>query len=239
MVTSNMIFTGSRSTSLHEKGRALLLIAVSSFALCAPLASAQQIVIRLLDDDGTAVRDAVVELLSDSAVAPTSLGMQEAEIDQQNKEFVPTVTTLVAGGSASFPNSDDILHHVYSFSSAKTFDTPLYGSDASSEYREMFDVPGVVEIGCNIHDWMLAYIYVGESGLMAISDEAGEAQLANIPPGEYRLRVWHSRLDAPKNSIEQDIVIAAGGSEAVELTLELARDRRVRRAPSANRKRYR
>lgn len=239
MTTTKMILSDNKSMVAHRKIQKLLLISISTLVLCAPVVSAQGIILRLLDADGAPVPGAVMELLSDTAAASTSTGMREAQIDQVDKEFVPTVTTIVAGGSASFPNSDDILHHVYSFSQAKTFDTPLYGSDASSEYREMFDVPGVVEIGCNIHDWMLAYIYVGQSDLMAISNDVGVANLVNIPPGQYRMRVWHSRLDAPQNSVVQEIVIEAGRTEQVELTLELARDRRVRRAPSANRKRYR
>jgi plastocyanin len=234
-----MILTDNKSMVFQRIIEKLVLVAISSFVLCVPMVSAQEIVLHLLDADGAPVSGAVMELLSDSAVASVTAELREARIDQLDKEFVPTVTTIVAGGSASFPNSDDILHHVYSFSQAKTFDTPLYGSDASSQYREMFEVPGVVEIGCNIHDWMLAYIYVGESDLMAISDDVGVAGLANIPPGQYRLRVWYSRLDAPQNSVEQDIVIQAGRTEELELTLPLARDRRVRRAPSANRKRYR
>ena len=225
--------------SSHGKIQNLIAAAICSFVLFAPIVSAQEIVLRLLDADGAPVPDAVMELLSDAGVTSVLTSMREAQIDQLDKEFVPTVTTIVAGGSANFPNSDDILHHVYSFSQAKTFDTPLYGSDANSQYGEMFDVPGVIEIGCNIHDWMLAYIYVGESDLMAISNDVGVASLANIPPGQYRLRVWHSRLDAPDNSVEIDIAIEAGRTEELNLTLELARGRRVRRAPSANRKRYR
>lgn len=217
-------------------------ITVAGVAFCSllfPLASAEEVLVRLTDSNGEPVVDAVMELLSGSVVESGSTEMREARIDQVDKEFVPTVTTIVAGGGASFPNSDDILHHVYSFSPAKTFDTPLYGSDANSEYREMFDVPGVVEIGCNIHDWMLAYIYVGGSELMAISDSTGVASLDNVPPGRYRLRVWHSRLDAPQNIFEQDVTIAVDSGAESALTLELVRDRRVRRAPSANRKRYR
>ena len=239
MITTNMILTDNKTLALPEKLQKLVLMTITSFVLWAPIVSAQGIVLHLIDADGAPVPGSVMELLADSATASTSTRPREARIDQLDKEFIPTVTAIVAGGSASFPNSDDILHHVYSFSQAKTFDTPLYGTDADSQYREMFDVPGVVEIGCNIHDWMLAYIYVGESALMAISDDAGVASLADIPPGQYRLRVWHSRLDAPQNSVEQDIVIEAGRTEELELTLGLARDRRVRRAPSANRKRYR
>ncbi|GJM14062.1 MAG: hypothetical protein DHS20C12_24650 [Pseudohongiella sp.] len=215
------------------------LMLLACCTLLAPVTHAQEFSLRLVDADGAPIADAVMELLSDAEIQTGSSEMREAQIDQRDKEFVPTVTTIVVGDGVSFPNSDDILHHVYSFSEAKTFDTPLYGRDESSQYREMFDTPGVVEIGCNIHDWMLAYIYVGQSELMAISDEAGIASLSGIPPGEYRLRVWHSRLDAPQNRVEQDLSIEAGSTAELALTLELARDRRVRRAPSANRKRYR
>lgn len=227
----------NRRLSAIETIKILFFTLPAVFSLLSPAAAAQELTLRLLDANGSPVVNGVMELLSDSPFESTTL--LEAQIDQRDKEFVPAVTTIVAGGSASFPNSDDILHHVYSFSDAKTFDTPLYGSDASSQYREIFDVPGVVEIGCNIHDWMLAYIYVGESSLMAISNEAGVARLAEIPSGQYRLRVWHSRLDAPQNSFEQELVIEVDSNEELTLTLELARDRRVRRAPSANRKRYR
>ncbi|MEX0963100.1 MAG: methylamine utilization protein [Pseudohongiellaceae bacterium] len=215
----------------------MLMIVLSSFNTQS--VSAQGITLRLQDGDGEPLQGAVMELLRDATDASASEQMLEAEIDQRDKEFIPAVTAIVAGGSISFPNSDDILHHVYSFSPAKTFDTPLYGSDADSQYRELFDVPGVIEIGCNIHDWMLAYIYIGQSELMAISDDLGIASLTNLPAGQYTLKVWHSRLDAPQNSLEQDLIIEAGRTAELELTLDLLRDRRVRRAPSANRKRYR
>jgi plastocyanin len=202
-------------------------------------ASAQEVVLKLHNSDGEPIVGAVMELLSSKPLGSSARAIENVAIDQRDKEFIPTVTTLVVGTSVGFPNSDDILHHVYSFSAAKTFDTPLYGSDVSNEYPEVFDVPGVIEIGCNIHDWMLAYIYVGESALMAISDEQGLASLTDLPAGEYTLKVWHSRLDAEKNSIQQSIVVEQGGSLELALTLDLVRDRRVRRAPSANRKRYR
>ena len=170
-----------------QKAAGFVFAVSVSFALLTSFASAQGVVLRLQDSDGEPVVEAVMELLSDSASSSTSTALQEVEIDQRDKEFIPSVTTVVAGGSASFPNSDDILHHVYSFSPAKTFDTPLYGSDVDSQYAEVFDVPGVIEIGCNIHDWMLAYIYVGQSELMAISDEQGVVSLTGMAPGSYNL----------------------------------------------------
>lgn len=224
-------------TSLKKVTQQLFPIALV-FVISAPLV-AEEVSLRLLNSSGEPIQGAVFELFSGSAESPTRRPANETQIDQLDKEFIPTVTAIVAGESVSFPNSDDILHHVYSFSPAKTFDTPLYGRDANREYSELFDVPGVVEIGCNIHDWMLAYIYIGESELMAVSDGSGIATLEDIAPGEYTLKVWHSRLDAPQNFLEQTLVVEAGRSVEMEMTLDLMRDRRVRRAPSANRKRYR
>ncbi len=139
----------------------------------------------------------------------------------------------------SFPNSDDILHHVYSFSAANTFNIPLYGQGENNDYFEVFPETGIVEIGCNIHDWMLAYIYVGETSLMAVSDEYGMAGLQNLPAGSYQLRVWHDRLASDGNVLLQDVTLTEGASAELQLSLELQRDRRLRRAPSANRSRYR
>lgn len=104
--------------SLQKTAKFVFAVSVS-FVLLNSFASAQGVVLRLQNNDGEPVVDAVMELLTDSANSSTSTAVQEVEIDQRDKEFIPSVTTVVAGGSASFPNSDDILHHVYSFSPAK------------------------------------------------------------------------------------------------------------------------
>ena len=103
----------------------------------------------------------------------------------------------------------------------------------------MLDNPGVIEIGCNIHDWMLAYIYVGQSRLMAITDESGMAIVNDIPPGEHSYSVWHARLDTPDNVLRDDVVIPDSGVTEVQLQQSLQRDRRIRRAPSSSQERYR
>lgn len=202
-------------------------------------AGAQSLQVILSDNNGDPVSDAVIELL-----LPAELGAQyqspgEHFIDQLDKEFVPHVTTVVAGGEIGFPNSDAILHHVYSFSTPRTFNIPLYGRGENDDYRQSFPDSGVVEIGCNIHDWMLAYIYVGKTQLMAISDSEGSAIIENLPPGDFQLQIWHARLDEPANVMVRDISLVEGERSSIELALSLQRDRRIRRAPSANRNRYR
>ena len=207
------------------------------FLVMPAFACAQSLSVQISTPTGEPIVGAVIELiLPDSLRAQYAMSMAQ-QVDQIDKEFAPNVTTVVAGSQVSFPNSDDILHHVYSFSPVKTFNIPLYGRGENNDFVESFAEPGIVEIGCNIHDWMLAYIYVGESSLLAISDEAGIAELDSVPAGDFELKIWH-----PRSATETDLQrlsISAGDVTEHQIQLELVRDRRVRRAPSANRNRYR
>lgn len=208
----------------------LYLIAASSYG--------QHLEVTLIDASGEVIEDAVIEVVLPAAIASQHAAISEVTIDQVDKEFVPTITTIVAGSKIHFPNSDDILHHVYSFSPINTFDIPLYGNDIEARFVEEFPQAGVVEIGCNIHDWMLAYIYVAESSKVAISDEAGKARIENLPAGTYPVRVWHARLPRGTDYHMESVTLQ---NDTVELrvSLDLERDRRIRRAPAANSKRYR
>jgi len=208
----------------------LFLIATSSYG--------QHLEVTLVDASGAAIEDAVIEVVLPAAIAAQHATISEGTIDQVDKEFVPTITTVVAGSRIHFPNSDDILHHVYSFSPIDTFDIPLYGNDVAARFVEEFPLAGVVEIGCNIHDWMLAYIYVAESSKVAISNDAGIARIENLPAGTYPVRVWHARL--PRGTdYHMETVTVQNATVELQVSLDLERDRRIRRAPSANSKRYR
>ena len=118
----------------------------------------------------------------------------DSSVDQQQKEFVANFTVISRGSRVNFPNSHDILHHVYSFSSAKVFELPRYGNGQNIDYYEPFEQPGVVDLGCNIHDWMLGYIYLSETSLAVKTGAAGEAVIAGIPAGLYLERIAALRL---------------------------------------------
>ncbi|MFK7862688.1 MAG: hypothetical protein AB8B95_00530 [Pseudohongiellaceae bacterium] len=203
------------------------------------LGVAQSLSVLLQDDEGNPIDQAVVEILLPENLRSEFAQLADIKVDQLDKEFVPHVSTVVAGSRVSFPNSDDILHHVYSFSPLNTFNIPLYGKDQQAEYSQAFNDSGVIEIGCNIHDWMLAYVYVAETVLHGASDESGFVKLSNLPAGEFQLRVWHSRLDEEDVLSTRTIALNQGEITEMEITLELQRDRRVRRAPSSSRSRYR
>lgn len=160
--------------------------------------STGSLVFQVRDSSGKPVPDAAV--WATPAAPPEALPEpEEATIDQINKEFVPHVTVVRVGTPVLFPNQDDIRHHVYSFSAPKRFELPLYKGEPAEPV--VFDTPGTVALGCNIHDSMVAHVVVVETPFFAVTDAEGAARISGLPAGECEVDVWHPRLRAdPKNA---------------------------------------
>lgn len=120
-----------------------------------------------------------------------SLRGRKATIAQQGREFKPYLTIVQTGTAIDFPNKDAIKHHIYSFSPAKTFEIKLYAGKPAKPV--VFDKAGEVALGCNIHDWMEAHVLVVDTPYFAKSDTSGRVLIDRVPPGRYRLRLWHPR----------------------------------------------
>lgn len=157
---------------------------------------------------GVPLEGAVVSLHGSAAPRPGA-----AVMDQRNTAFEPGVLVIEAGTAVSFPNSDTVGHQVYSFSPAKPFELPLYSGTPPEPV--VFDRPGVVVVGCNIHDWMIGWIVVLDTPLHARTDAAGVARI-DAPPGDYRLQAWHSRLEG--GPVEQQVAVPG---EPVQVALAL------------------
>ena len=158
-------------------------------ALSAPAALAGAVSVSIKSTTGAAAQDAVVVFDPLDATPPPA--HPTATIDQIHKTFVPRVTVLRTGTAVSFPNSDQIHHQVYSFSPPKNFQIDLYARAPQSAV--VFDKPGLVVLGCNIHDQMLAFVIVVDTPYFAKTTAAGTAEL-DLPPVRYSLRLWHPGL---------------------------------------------
>ncbi|AJQ88139.1 methylamine utilization protein [Xanthomonas oryzae pv. oryzicola] len=163
-------------------------------------AAATSVSVTVADASGVLV-DAVVSLEPARPVAPSA--GKTVEMDQINSQFVPAVLAVRTGTLVRFANNDQIRHQVYSFSPAKRFELPLFQGTTAAPVR--FDQPGLVTIGCNIHDWMLGYIVVLETPYFGKTGSDGRAQL-EAPAGNYTLRVWHPRIKGAASS--EPLVIA-------------------------------
>lgn len=148
------------------------------------------------DDNGAPIADVVVTVMptTDRLAVANSGKPVIVKLDQQSREFIPHVLPVRVGTPVIFPNSDDIQHHVYSFSSAKQFEIKLYTGTPAKPI--VFDRPGVAALGCNIHDWMLSYVFVTDAPYFTKSDASGHWAV-EVPPGEYRLSLWHPDASAP------------------------------------------
>jgi plastocyanin len=178
------------------------------------------------DEKGKPIEDAVVSLLP-LGTAPAAPAPSTAIMDQHDKEFVPYVLPVYVGTRVTFPNRDNIRHHVYSFSSAKKFELPLYiGTPAAPV---VFDKPGVVALGCNIHDWMLAYIYVLTTPFFTKTAADGKARLEGLAPGAYEARVWHPRLRGDTEKTGKPVPLAAGEAAQVSFVVSLKSEWRIPR----------
>jgi plastocyanin len=203
---------------------------VALIALGATTAQAQnaEIAATVTDDRGKAVADAVVIAVPTDGNLRLPARPREDVMDQVDKEFLPKVQAVLVGTAVTFPNHDSVRHQVYSFSPAKRFELPLY---AGVPQAVVFDKPGVVILGCNIHDWMVGYVYVSDSPYFAKTDAQGKAVLTDVPPRGYVVRVWHPQLAVAEDATRKNVDASRGQRAEVAWTITLKSEVRIRRAP--------
>jgi plastocyanin len=158
---------------------------VLTFAL-ATGCRAGDLTISVVDAAGRPVHDVVVKAAS--ADLPGAPLKAAAVMDQQQLAFVPSILVVAVGTSVEFPNSDSVSHQVYSFSSAKKFQLPLY--KGSRHPPVTFDREGLVVLGCNIHDQMVGYIYVTSAPWFGKTDSSGTLRFQNLRAGMYQVTIW-------------------------------------------------
>jgi plastocyanin len=135
--------------------------------------------------------------------------LPRAVMDQRNQTFVPYVLAIPVGTTVDFPNNDSTYHNVFSLSKARRFDLGRYPRGSSRAVR--FDRPGVVRVFCEIHSHMSAFVLVFAHPYFALTDEGGRYRLERVPPGEYRLVVWHEGREREVRSVrvgEGETVVA-------------------------------
>lgn len=183
----------------------------------------------LVDSQGQPLANAVLSLRSAvaSGVAPVT-----AVMDQRSQQFAPNVLAVRSGTSVSFPNSDNIRHHVYSFSLAKRFELRLYQGTPSEPV--IFDKPGVVVLGCNIHDWMVGYVYVTDDPWFAVSDAQGKLNLEQLPAGTYTVSLWHPQApDMLPQAAGQVQLTEAGSQQRFTLAMQAPATQAAPSAPAS------
>jgi plastocyanin len=213
-----------------------LLVALATLTcFLPPQVLAANVQVKVVDHNGEPLEHAVISLTySGSAARANNIGQRA--IDQIDKEFVPHVLVVEKGASVFFPNKDDIRHHVYSFSKPKEFELPLYKGTPAKPV--VFDKTGVVKLGCNIHDWMLGYIYVVDTPYFAVTDDTGGAVVTNLPAGNVIAHLWHPRMKAARDTNAKKITLTPTQTASLDYQIKVRKEFRVRRAPRAGGRKY-
>jgi plastocyanin len=194
------------------------LASIAALLFCGSTQAAD-LTVDVLTTAGRPMANAVVSLYGSSGAQPAAALSHSGpyQMSQENIEFHPFVLLAPVGATVSFPNFDSVRHHVYSFSPAKKFELKLFGRE---EHRTVtFDRPGVVAVGCNIHDRMSAYIYVTDTPYVAKSDSHGRVVIHNAPDGAVSMKIWQPYLKAPGQTSVRSLTLQ--GAERVEVRLDI------------------
>jgi plastocyanin len=139
-----------------------------------------------------------------------------AVMDQINRAFMPDLLVIPVGSTVTFPNSDSVSHQIYSFSAAKRFQLPLYRGKPYPP--ESFEQPGLVTLGCNIHDEMIGYVVVTDAPFFGRTNKAGVLSV-EVPGGGYRVSIWHPRIRDDAKDLEHEAIVSEPGDGALTFRL--------------------
>lgn len=157
-------------------------------------------------DDVRAVVISVPDLAASRPAAPTA----RREMRQESQSFQPRVLGVPVGTTVEFPNHDPIFHNAFSYSKTKRFDLGKYGQGKTASVT--FDKPGTVQVFCDIHSNMSAWIYVVPTAYVVQPDARGDFELRGLPPGTHTVEVWH-----PERGTKQHTVTVSDAGARIEI----------------------
>ncbi len=178
-------------------------------------AGAAALLVNVAKPDGTPLRGAVVMLHGPAGFA--SKAPATYVVDQVDQVFKPDLMVIPVGSTVTFPNSDKVSHQVYSFSPARRFQLPLYRGTPYAPTK--FENAGIVTLGCNIHDDMIAYLIVTDAAWFGRTGPDGSWSASELPAGQFRVEVWHPRLREKTPNIEQSLILDASQSDKLNVKL--------------------
>jgi plastocyanin len=133
-------------------------------------------------------------------------------VTQRDKTFLPHILAVPVGTSVQFRNDDRIYHNVFSIAKPNEFDAGI--RPTGSTYSKVFNHPGAVELLCNIHSTMSAYVFVVDSPLYTKAQASGAFAIHGVAPGRYELSAWH---EAASTITRKTVAVGAEGNHEVSV----------------------
>ena len=140
-------------------------------------------------------------------------GEARVTMAQRDTAFVPSVVAVRAGGTVAFPNGDSFFHNVFSYSSTQRFDLGRYPQGETKSVS--FPDAGVVEVFCEVHEFMRGAVVVTENPFHAVVAADGGFRITDVPVGEHTIAFWHPDHEP----LEQRVVVTPSGTARIEVEL--------------------
>jgi predicted secreted protein len=141
---------------------------------------------------------------------------EKVEIDQKGCRYTPHVVVVPTTGQLDILNSDGILHNIHSHSTAN----PAFNV-AQPKFKKVltqkFSKPEIVKVTCDAHGWMSGWVVVTDHPFVAVTDDKGTFAIKGVPPGNYKVEIWHETLG------KQVKEVSVKAKEDAKLTLEMAK----------------
>jgi hypothetical protein len=160
------------------------------------------------------IRDVVVSLPGIQKGKALEKPAKPPVLDQKNCEYHPYAQIFPVNTTLEILNSDDVLHNVKTEPGSKTtFNVaqPKFKRKITQEFKN----PELVQVECNVHGWMNAILVVADNPYYALTDANGSFKITDVPPGNYTLKVWHSKLG------EQTKDVTVGAKEDVKVAFDM------------------
>lgn len=161
---------------------------------------------------GGLLEGAVISI-DDLPPAPLDPAAKAPVIDQLRCTYRPAVIAARAGGKLSVKNSDAALHNVRAGSQGETLFNVAMPLENMTLSRPLPEAPGVVDLHCDVHPWMHAWVATFANDAYAVSDAKGHFELDRVPAGHHRVRAWQPHL--PPQTLEVDV--PANGSASLDV----------------------
>jgi plastocyanin len=158
------------------------------------------------------LRNAVVWIDNPPPSAKAPALAQKVEMDQNKCVFIPHVVIVPAGGTVDFLNSDRLLHNIHTTPKINPAINRTQPKDRTIPFT--FEKPEIVRVNCDLHSWMQAWVVVAAHPFYALTGSDGQFTFNDLPPGQYKLQVWHERLGTVPASVTV-------GDRPAQVTIEM------------------
>lgn len=168
--------------------------------------------------EGGGLRNVIVYVRSGHEGRSYTVPGEPVVLDQQECVYLPHVLTLMKGQKLRILNSDPTFHNVHAKTAQQTAFNIAQASKGAEDIQTFTTTAMPFRIGCDFHDWMIAYAGVFDHPFHTTSGDAGTYEL-RLPPGKFEIVAWHEKFGeqvasiegAPNAALELDFKFPAAG----------------------------